>query len=409
MLRSPASASLRLGSRVRGREPLILGGTGRPPGLGLLVGLGAETSLDVELSKVRLAERSDMTTVTDLTTSRDDRLLRSLLSHSDLAVGTVPAYALGPVATGRSRESAPRALFSALEQQVLLGVDFLSIHSSLTTRLAERVSSARRTIPVTSRGGALVLQVMHDARVDNPFRTVFDELLGLCASHGVVLSFVGTLRSGSVVDSFETLHLEELRETAELAQRAHDAGVATMVELLNHTPLSSIEPYMRLGRSLFPHSLLGALGPTPTDIAVGLDDVAGAIGAATAARAGIDWINVVTAGEHSHLPSYEETARAIRYFKLASHIAAVSDGHDSHDRALSTARASNDWSTMATLALDPELARHVYAEHGNRQGAACSMCKGTCPLVRYRRISGRGDDYPATTMLPSPTARPDGT
>ncbi|GAB4078650.1 phosphomethylpyrimidine synthase ThiC [Nostocoides australiense] len=353
-----------------------------------------------------LAERSGVTTVTDLTTSRDDRLLQSLLSESELAVGTVPAYSLSSAAAGGSKETAARTLYSAIERQVLLGVDFLSIHSSLSRRVAERLSAARRTIPVTSRGGALVLQVMHNAAVDNPFRTVFEDLLALCASHGVVLSFVGTLRPGSVVDSFETLHLEELQETAELTERAHEAGVATMVELLNHVPLSSIEAYVKLGRSLFPHSALGALGPTPTDIAVGLDDVAGAIGAATAARAGIDWINVVTAGEHSHLPSYEETARALRYFQLAAHLSAVSEGHDSRDRALSAARACNDWSTMANMSIDPQLARQVYAEHGNRQGAACSMCKATCPLVRYRRISVHADDHRATTIVSPPIVRP---
>jgi phosphomethylpyrimidine synthase len=228
-------------------------------------------------------------------------------------------------------------------------------------------------------------------QVDNPFRTIFDDLLALCSQYRVTLSFVGSLRSGSVADSFEAAHLGELMEIGRLCRRARDAGVQTIVELVNHASLSDIPRYVDLGRKLFPDSALGALGPTPTDIAVGLDDVAGAIGAAAAAQAGIDWINVVTAGEHSHLPSAEETERAVRYFQLAIHIAKVAAGDTDRDRALSQARAHNDWSAMAQLAAFPESAGQMYHEHNNHDGAACSMCRANCPLVRYETLQKAHD------------------
>ncbi len=353
----------------------------------MLIGLSpGATTLEDELSKVTTAGRRGVATITDLTTSGDDRLLKALLDE-DLVVGTVPAYALIPAAAGRG--DATGALLGTIERHVTMGVDFLSVHPSLTTELVEKLSESGRTIPITSRGGALVLQLMVETGCENPFRAEFDTILAICAERNVVLSFVGSLRPGSVADSFEPLHLAELAEISTLADRARRAGVRTIVELVNHTPLSDIESYVRYGRSLFPDSALGALGPTPTDIAVGLDDVAGAIGAATAALAGIDWINLVTAGEHSHLPSPEETARALDYFQLALHIARVANGRRDQDRQLSLARAKNDWTAMSALAVSPELAEQVYAEHGIRPGAACSMCRATCPLVRYEVIKSR--------------------
>jgi phosphomethylpyrimidine synthase len=354
--------------------------------LGLLVGLApGATTLDAELAKLDIAEKYGIATVTDLTTSADDRLLRLALER-DIAVGTVPAYSL----TGTSARNGRRAatvLMSAIEKQVLLGVDFLSIHASLTTELAGRVPRSGRTIPITSRGGAIVMDLMMREGIDNPFRTIFDDLLALCAQYRVALSFVGSLRPGSVSDSLEKTHLAELTAISALCGRAASAGVQTIVELVNHVPLGDIPHYVSLGRELFPGSALGALGPSPTDIAVGMDDVAGAIGAASAAQAGIDWINVVTAGEHSHLPSLEEAERAVRYFQLALHIARVAAGDTGRDRELSRARSRNDWSAMSQLALFPESARLLYDDHHARDGAACSMCRANCPLVRYEVLA----------------------
>jgi phosphomethylpyrimidine synthase len=375
--------SVLLSGAKRSVKPVQLGnGTSR---LGLLIGLApGATTLAAELAKLDLAERYDVATVTDLTTSGDDRLLSAALER-DIAVGTVPAYALVSGADQCHRSPAS-ALMSAIEAQIMRGVDFLSIHASLTTELADNLPSSDRAIPITSRGGAIIMEMMVRQRIDNPFRTIFKDLLAMCSEYGVALSFVGSLRPGSVSDSLEHAHLRELLEISHLSNEARSAGVQTIVELVNHVPLSDIRRYVELGRKLFPGSVIGALGPTPTDIAVGLDDVAGAIGAASAAQAGVDWINVVTAGEHSYLPSPQETERALTYFSLAIHIAGVANGDIARDRALSEARARNDWSAMSELAIFPDQARELYREHNNHDGAACSMCRANCPLVRHRSI-----------------------
>lgn len=370
-------------------EPVRLGdGSAK---LGLLVGLApGVTTLESELAKLDIAEKYGVATVTDLTTSKDDRLLRSVLERK-IAVGTLPAYSLAGALSRNGRNPAS-ILMSTIEKQVLLGVDFLSIHASLTNELVNSLPRGDRAIPITSRGGAIVMDLMLRQSIDNPFRVIFDDLLALCSQYRVALSFVGSFRPGSVADSLESTHMAELAEISLLCKRAADAGVQTIVELINHVPLDDVPNYIKVGRRLFPASALGALGPSPTDIAVGMDDVAGAVGAACAARAGIDWINVVTAGEHSHLPSPEETERAVRYFLLALHIAKVAQGDVVRDSALSRARARNDWSAMSQLAIFPESARQLYHDHENHDGAACSMCRANCPLVRYELLTKAWDE-----------------
>ena len=120
------------------------------------------------------------------------------------------------------------------------------------------------------------------------------------------------------------------------------------VELVNHVPLHLIPVYCQLGKELLHGAPFGALGPTPTDIGIGYDDVVGAIGAATAVLHETSWITCVTAGEHCHIPTIDDIAQAVKYFQVALHAAAVSRHGDlSRDAKLSEARNRNDWATMA--------------------------------------------------------------
>jgi phosphomethylpyrimidine synthase len=371
------------GNRRRSCGRVAFGGhTGTT--LGLLLGITPrQTTLRDECRKAAVGLQYGVKTITDVTLSGEETLLQKLL-ELDVAVGTVPIYA----AFARNRTgSAAASLFKQIERHVQLGVDFFSIHPSLSGELLKSLSRTTRVIPITSRGGAMVAQMMQQHGCDNPFLTIFDELLHLCAENSVALSFVASLRPGSIADLDSPEYASELNSIARLADTATKAGVATIVELVNHVPLHLIPSHIASGRQLFPNSALGALGPTPTDIAVGLDDIAGSIGAAVASSAGIDWINLITAGEHSHLPSVDETIRALGYFRLALHIGSLArGGSEERDRSLSLARAANDWQAMAIQAIDVDLAKEIYEMHNLIEGRACSMCGCACPLVKARRL-----------------------
>src|SRR5579859_2570255 len=113
-----ATAGTCLSGTKRSVEPVRLGDG--IPKLGLLVGLApGATTLATEQAKLDMAERYNVATLTDLTTSRDDGLLRVMLERN-VPVGTVPAYSLN---SGRDQSGRPAAsiLMAAIEKQVMLG------------------------------------------------------------------------------------------------------------------------------------------------------------------------------------------------------------------------------------------------------------------------------------------------
>jgi phosphomethylpyrimidine synthase len=373
-------------NRSREVEGVVFGGDA-PARLGLLLGVtvGA-TTLELETAKLSACQNLGVSTVTDLSTDGTGQFRRVLLHSFRGAVGTLPVYD----AHHRFRRGtdALTAVFSALEDQANEGVDFFSVHASLSRDLARRAlnGSTGRTIPLTSRGGAMMAELMRRHSVENPLLERWSEVVALCKEYEITLSLVGSLRPGSISDSFEETHIDELRIQSALAAEANAAGVSTFVELLNHLPLADIPEYMQLARRLFPHSIIGALGPTPSDVAVGFDDVAGAIGATVAVQNGARWINCLTAAEHISLPRIEQTIQAVRYFRVALHIATVAhDRGSAEDRRLARARAVNDWDAMRDAALFPDVASQAISS-SYTEGGPCTMCGSECPLVRVRGL-----------------------
>lgn len=359
-----------------------------PPRLGLLAGITpGKSDLDKELAKIQEAKALGIDTITDLTTIIDSPLRKVVLQKVDIPLGTVPVYEIFlKFKEGKSKDLRKLTL-SVLESQAKQGVDFFSLHPSITRQITEQLSASNRVIPVTSRGGAMMIEMMTSLECENPFYENLDDILALCREYNITLSLVGTLRPGSIADAFEPLHLTELIVQGNIVNRAIVSNVQTMVELVNHVSLSAIPKYCELGISLFRGVPLGALGPTPTDIAVGYDDVAGAIGAAVAVSNGVSWINCVTAAEHNYLPKYEDTVQAIKYFKIAAHIGYIARSGDiAQDKKLSFSRNINDWDGIACSSIFPNDAREIFEEHGYKFGQPCDMCHAECPLVRTRKI-----------------------
>jgi phosphomethylpyrimidine synthase len=381
--------------------PLELGG-GSPPRIGLLVGVTPPfTSAEQEIQKVEKAVELGASTITDLSIGLMSPLRPHIIERILCPIGTVPMYEV--FARFKRGEGTPRKLvMDVLKRQSSEGVSFFSIHPSLSRKLAEDAINGQRVIPITSRGGGMLLELMRTADCENPFLELWDEISGLCEESGIVLSLVGSLRPGATEDALESVHLRELEIQAQLIQRAKKLGVQLIVELLNHVRLSSLPTYMQLAQQLFAGTPIGALGPTPTDIAIGYDDVAGAIGAAVAIWHGADWVNCTTAGEHTHLPDIDESLRAVRMFVLAAHIGYTARSNTSErDLTFSKARARNAWRDMERLSIFPDIAAQIIDGHQYAEGAACTMCGSECPLVRTRKVTAKriGNNVPSVNYL----------
>ncbi|WP_211302947.1 phosphomethylpyrimidine synthase ThiC [Allonocardiopsis opalescens] len=360
-------------------------GRPHPPVLGVIIGVTpGETDADLEYAKAVRAQELGVQTLTDVTTNDDTRLRERVLDSLDIVFGTVPTYEIHRRITRRG-EDARSAVLTVLDGQARQGVDFVTIHASGTLAMAERIKDSTRAIPVTSRGGAMMAEVSLRSGRENPYLENFDDILGICRDSGMALSLAGTYRPGSIADALDATHLEEVDHQAELVRRAHERGVKVSVELVNHVPLDLIPVYCELGRTKLHGAPFGALGPTPTDIGIGYDDVVGAIGATTAARHDTSWITCVTAGEHCHMPTIDDMTQAVKYFQIALHAAGVSRHGDlGRDAKLSEARNRNDWAGMAHLAIHRGDAVALFDRLGYHEGQACTMCSGACPLVRAR-------------------------
>ncbi|MFR0352193.1 phosphomethylpyrimidine synthase ThiC [Streptomyces sediminimaris] len=369
----------------------VLIGRPHPTVLGVIIGVTpGETDSELEYAKAVRAHSLGVQTLTDVTTNGDTRLRERVLASLDIVFGTVPTYEIHR-RIERDGEDARSAVMGVLEGQARQGVDFVTIHASGTLEMAQRIRDSGRVIPVTSRGGAMMAEISLSSGMQNPYMEHFDDVLEVCRDSGMALSLAGTYRPGSVADALDAAHLEEIDHQAELVRRAQERGVKVSVELVNHVPLHLIPVYCELGRTKLHGAPFGALGPTPTDIGIGYDDVVGAIGATTAAQHDTSWITCVTAGEHCHMPTKGDMTQAVKYFQLALHVAALGRHGDlGRDAKLSEARNRNDWATMAHLALHRDDATDLFGRLGYHEGQACSMCSGACPLVRSRvSLNGR--------------------
>jgi phosphomethylpyrimidine synthase len=360
----------------------------RPPLLNVILGVTpGETTPEDEYEKATTAASLGVAMLTDVSTNRSSDLRRRILSTLDVVLGTVPTYEVHR-RIRHDGQDARDAVMSVLERHAQDGVDWAVIHASSSPSDVAGLSVSGRRIPVTSRGGAMMLEIMARPDQRNPYLTCFDEVLDLCSSSGMALSLAATFRPGSVADALDLTHRREIDVQAELVRRAHARDVKVSVELLNHVPLNLIPAYCELGDMTFDGAPYGGLGPNPTDIAIGYDDVAGAIGAANAVMHGASNIACLTSGEHVHIPQYQEMIRAVKYFQLALHIGWSARTRDfGRDAELSDARNRNDWATMSKLALHGEDAHELIEHHGYHEGEACTMCRGACPLVRAQAIS----------------------
>ncbi|MBO1415142.1 phosphomethylpyrimidine synthase ThiC [Streptomyces sp. FH025] len=368
----------------------VLLGRPHPPVLGVIIGVTpGETTPETEYDKAVRAVAQGAQTLTDVTTDGDPTLRRRVLESLNVSYGTVPTYEVFR-RIRRDGWAARDAVLTVLEEQADEGVDFFTVHASGTPETARALGASDRVIPVTSRGGAMMVEVMDGPGGENPYLGCFDEVLELCRASGAALSLAGTFRPGSIADAMDAAHLAEIEVQAELVRRAQEKGVKVSVELVNHVPVHLIPAYCELGREKLHGAPFGALGPSPTDIAITYDHVAGAIGATTAALHGTSWVTCVTAGEHCRIPDAEDIVTAVKYFQIALHIAEVGRTGDlSRDAKLSRARNDNDWTAMAELAVHPADAQAMVERQGYHHGEACTMCRGTCPLVRGKAIRAR--------------------
>jgi phosphomethylpyrimidine synthase len=349
------------------------------------VNLGTSTgkiSVDHELRKARIAEEFGADTISDLSMGGDiDAIRRAILSCTTLPVTTVPVYQA--VVEAGMREMTADDILATMRKQADQGISSFVVHCVNPAMLAE-FRKKKRILGVVSKGGSITSAFMLLNECGNPFIESFDEVLAICREHEIVLSLGNTARSGCINDRRDRAQVEELRQNAALARRAHDAGVQVIVEGAGgHIRLDRIPSYVRYykRKANFP---LFVAGPLPTDIAAGYDHIAGCVGASAASAAGADYLCYITPAEHLGLPSPDAVKEGLIAFRIAAHIGDTvkyRDGGDREDRIVAHLRADLDREGQIRCALDPARAREL--SDGAKE---CTMCGEFCAIKIMREF-----------------------
>jgi len=353
-------------------------------------------SFDDELKKLDILTRYGADAVMDLSTGGLIKDMRRLLVRKSLlSVGTVPIYEAAVRAVeihGTIAGMTSDGIFGVIEEQAEEGVDFITVHCGLTRRAIERLRGEGRILNIVSRGGSFLLEWMiyHDR--ENPLFEHYDRLLDIAKKHDITLSLGDALRPGCLEDATDRGQIEELLTIGELRDRAVEEGVQVIIEGPGHVPLNQVEMNVKIQKEVCGGAPFYVLGPLVTDIAMGYDHIAAAIGGAIAGAAGADFLCYVTPAEHIRLPDVEDVREGVIASKIAAHAADIAKGIPSaieRDKKMARCRKNLDWDGQIALSLDPDRVRTWRSQVPPSQQDVCSMCGEFCAIRTVERALKR--------------------
>jgi len=343
--------------------------------------------LDEEMQKLDVLVKYGADAVMDLSTGGPIKdIRRLLLRKSPIPVGTVPIYEAAVKAVedkGAISKMGVDTLFETIEEHAEQGVDFVTVHCGLTRKTIQTLREDGRILDIVSRGGAFLLEWMIYNDRENPLYEYFDRLLEIAKKYDLTLSLGDGARPGCLADATDRTQINELLTLGELRNRAIEAGVQVIIEGPGHVPLNQVELNIKMQKDICKGAPFYVLGPLVTDIAMGYDHIAAAIGGAIAGAAGADFLCYVTPSEHIRLPSIEDVKEGVIASRIAAHAADIAKGVRGAidiDIAMAKRRKALDWDGQTALCLDPERVKKWRAEVPPTESEVCSMCGEFCAI-----------------------------
>lgn len=344
-------------------------------------------NLKEEMDKLDAAVKYGSDTIMDLSIGGILNVVRKkVLQRSSIPVGTVPLYQAAFELSKAGKKVFEMTIddyLKVIEEQGKQGVDFITVHSGVTLKAWKAVKKRTRILDVVSRGGSMLCLWMEKNRKENFLYTEFDKILDVAYRYDMVLSLGDGMRPGATADASDEAQFEELKTLGKLAKRARDANVQVMIEGPGHVPLDQVVMNMKKEKQLCDGAPFYILGPLVTDIALGYDHIAGAVGGAVAAAAGADYLCYVTPAEHLCLPDVEDVKDGVIASRIAAHAADMvkyGKRFRNRDNAMSIARKKLDWEAMFLLALNPEKAKERRKRSGIKHKDFCTMCGEFCSV-----------------------------
>jgi phosphomethylpyrimidine synthase len=344
-------------------------------------------SLDEEMEKLDVLIKYGADAVMDLSTGGPIKDIRRLLMRkSTISVGTVPIYeAVAKTAEekGSIAKMSADDLFNAIEGHAEEGVDFVTVHCGLTRKTIETLREDGRILDIVSRGGAFLVEWMIYNDRENPLYEHYDRLLEMSKKYDLTLSLGDGARPGCLADATDRTQIDELLTLGELRDRAVEEGIQVIIEGPGHVPLNQVELNMKMQKEICKGAPFYVLGPLVTDIAMGYDHIAAAIGGAVGGAAGADFLCYVTPSEHIRLPNIEDVKEGVIASKIAAHAADIAKGVRGAidvDIEMAKRRKALDWNGQIALSLNPEKVKSRRAEVPPTESEVCSMCGEFCAI-----------------------------
>jgi phosphomethylpyrimidine synthase len=344
-----------------------------------------DNSPENEILKLKAAVEAGADTIMDLSTGGDiPAIRREIMKNATIPVGTVPIYQVAcenMALEKRLEDISAEDFFSVIEQHGREGVDFITVHCGVTREVVARVENEGRLLDIVSRGGALLSKWMKYNGRENPLYEQYDRLVEIARTYDMTLSLGDGLRPGCLADATDRGQVQETIILGELADRARKAGVQVMIEGPGHMPLDQIEANIVLMKRLTHNTPFYVLGPLVTDIAPGYDHITAAIGGAIAARAGADFLCVVTPAEHLRLPTVDDIRDGVIAARIAAHAADICKGVKGaieRDNVMARARKTFNWDLQIKTSIYPPHAAAVRASSKPDDDSTCTMCAALC-------------------------------
>ncbi|NTW33108.1 MAG: phosphomethylpyrimidine synthase ThiC [Bacteroidetes bacterium] len=346
-----------------------------------------------EIRKLDISIKYGADSIMDLSTGGDlQKILERVIKHSPVMVGTVPIYKVMANLLMENKtfsQMKPDDIFSEIERQAIMGVDFMTLHCGVTRNSLSFLKNDERILGIVSRGGSLLRRWMEKNNAENPLFEQYDRVLDICEKYDVTISLGDGLRPGAGADASDRGQFAELLILGELVDRARARGVQVIVEGPGHMPLDQIEMNIKLMKKICKQAPFYVLGPLTTDIAPGYDHIVGAIGGAIAAAAGVDFLCYLTPAEHLCLPDEEDVKQGVIASRIAAQSGDIVKGVKSairQNNAMSKARRDLNWEAMFNCAIDPEQARKRKSSSESADEDHCTMCGNLCAIKTDRDI-----------------------
>ena len=351
--------------------------------------IGTSTDIndvDMEVEKAKIAMENKADTLMELSIGGDlDAIRKTILSVTDLPVGSVPVYQAAVESirkNGAAIYMEEDSMFKAIETQAKDGIDFMAIHCSVNKETLKRLKRQGREGGLVSRGGAFISAWMVHNELENPLYKNYEYVLEIAKEYDFALSLANVMRAGAIADSTDRAQIQELIILGELVDQAREVGVQTIIEGPGHIPLKEIPTNVMVQKKLCRGAPFYMLGPIVTDIAPAYDHIVSSIGAAQSAAAGADFICYVTPAEHLALPGPEDVKEGVIATRIGAYVGDMAKGiHNGElDLVMANARKKLDWEGQYAAAICPSDARSIREAKPPEDPDTCTMCGSYCAI-----------------------------